>query len=126
MKNCPIECDILELMGKEEIDFDRKKVLVSMGKFTSVKWEHYAYIKGGGALGEEAGKITEFTLQQMQKVDEMATSFLGSDLGILEPLNYSSLFCTELQNKLKWNKESMMWATNEDAINTKDRDYKIN
>ena len=110
-------------MGKDEIPgFTKEKLLNSAGKFSSVRWEHYAYVKGGAGLGESTGRLTEYTVQQLAKADEIATSFLGNDLGILEPGAYSKTFCTELQNSLKWNKEKMMWATSEDAINPEDRD----
>ena len=125
LKNCPIKCRFRDNWGRDEIDLCRKKLIISIGKFTSVRWEHYAYTKGGAGLGENAGRLTEYTYQQMTKADEIATSFLGNDLGILEPGAYSKLFCTELQNKLKWNKESMMWATNEDTISPKEQFYFI-
>ena len=121
MKNCPIKCRFLDNWGKMEIDLCRKKLIISIGKYTSVRWEHYAYTKGGAGLGENASRLTEFTYQQMIEADEIATSFLKGDLGVLEPGAYSKLFCTELQNKLKWNKDAMMWATNEDAISPKVR-----
>ena len=120
LKNCPIDCKMLDNWGRTEIALCRKKLIILIGKFTSVKWEHYAFIKGGAGHGENSSRLTEFTFQQMTQADEIASSFLGNDLGVLEPGAYSKLFCTQLQNKLKWNKESMMWATNEDAISTKD------
>lgn len=83
LKNCPIECTILERMGRDEIEFTREKLLNSAGKYSCVRWEHYAYIKGGAGLGENIGKLTEYTYQQMNKADEIATSFLGNDLGKL-------------------------------------------
>ena len=117
LKDCPVECTIRELMGREEIDFTKEKLMTSAGKYSGVRWEHYAYVKGGAGLGENVGRLTEYTFQQLSKADEIATSFLGNDLSILEPGAYSKVFCTPLQNSLKWNKDRMMWATSEDAIN---------
>ena len=98
-------------------------MLVKIGKLSSVKWETYAFVKGGALMGEYAGKLTSYTHEQMLKADEIAASFLGTDVGVLEPGAYSKLFLTELQMSFKWNSAKMMWATREDTI---DRRIAIN
>ena len=121
-EGCPLDIDLMESWGKEWIDLTREKLVVHVGKLTAVRFERYAFIKGGGALGEEVGKLTKFTFGQMQKADAIASSVLGRDAGVLAPRTYSKLFLTELQNSFQWSKEKRMWTTCEFPINTKECD----
>ena len=118
-EGCPLDINLLDKWGKNDIAINRINILVHIGKLTSVRMERYAYIKGGGAMGENAGKLTKFTHDQMKKADVIVSSVLGSDAGVLAPRTYSKLFLTELQNSFKWSKEKMMWSTSEYPINTK-------
>ena len=124
-EGCPLNIALLDTWGRDSIDITREKLVVHIGKFTAVKWERYAFVKGGGAFGENMGKLTKFTYLQMQKADEIASSILGNDAGVLAPHTYSKIFLTELQSSFQWNKEKRMWATQEFPINTKDRDITL-
>ena len=118
-EGCPLDINLMEQWGKECIDITREKLVVHVGKVSVVRWERYAFIKGGGALGEDVGKLTRFTYDQMKKADEIASSVLGKDAGVLSPHTYSKLFLTELQSSFNWSKEKRMWSTCEFPINTK-------
>ena len=118
-EGCPIDIMMLDKWGKDQIAISLESLVVHIGKLTSVKWERYAFVKGGGAMGENIGKLTKFTHEQTKKADKIASSVLGTDAGVLTPHTYSKLFMTELQNSFKWNKEKMVWSTSEFPINTK-------
>ena len=76
-------------------------------------------------MGENVGKLTRFTFEQMKKADEIASSVLGTDAGVLAPHTYSKMFLTELQNSFNWSKEKLMWSTSEFPINTKGSDLRL-
>ena len=124
-EGCPLDMNLLEKWGKDEIALTKEQLVVHAGKLSFIRWEIYAFIKGGGAMGENTGKLTQFTHEQMKKADIIASSVLGTDAGVLAPKTYSCLFKTELQNSFKWNKEKMMWVTSEFPVNTKDSELKI-
>ena len=120
-EGCPLDMNLLENWGRDAIEITREKLVVHVGKMFAVNWERYAFVKGGGTFGENIGKLTKFTYDQMKKADEIASSILGNDAGVLAPQSYSKMFLTELQNSFQWNKEKRMWATSEFPVNTKDK-----
>ena len=119
-EGCPIDIDLRERWGKYNIAITREQLMVHVGKITSVLWERLAYVKGGGVMGENMGKLTKFTHEQLIKATKIASSVLGSDAGVLTPHIYSKLFCTEMQNGLIWDAKKLAWDTAEFPINTKE------
>ena len=119
-EGCPLNINKLDKWGKDEIAITKEQLVVHAGKLSVIRWDIYAFIKGGGAMGENTGKLTKYTHDQMNKADIIASSVLGTDAGVLAPRTYSSTFLTELQNSFKWNKEKMMWVTSEFPVNTKE------
>ena len=133
-----------DVWSKPKLEVNRKMVTVGLGKIAGIRWERYAFVKGGALMGENTGKLTsgsvslikrvsiaqlleivfcrilwnyyKYTERQMEKADQIASSFLGTDVGILAPGSYSTLFLTQLQNGFKWNSTTCMWATREDAV----------
>ena len=124
-EGCPLDINLMEKWGKDCIEITREKLVVHVGKVSVVRWERYAFVKGGGTLGENVGKLTRFTYEQMTKADEIASSVLGTDAGVLGPRTYSKMFFTELQNSFNWSKEKLMWSTCEFPINTKASDFNL-
>ena len=101
MEGCPIMCEHMKLWGKDEIEFDEERVMVSIGKYSCIRYECYAYVKGGAMMGEDTGKLTGFTFEEMNKANDVMESNLGTEVDILEPGSYSQLLCTEVQNGFK-------------------------
>ena len=124
-EGCPLDIDIRERWGRYDIAITRESLMVHLGKISSVSWERFAFIKGGGAMGENVGKLTKFTHDQMIKATKITSSALGSDAGVLTPHAYSKVFCTELQNGLIWDAKKMAWDTAEFPLNTKEPLNKI-
>jgi len=73
-EGCPLDIDVRERWGKYETELTKEKLMVNLGMATSVMYERLAYVKGGGTLGENVGKLTKFTHDQVIEATKIASS----------------------------------------------------
>ena len=84
-----ISKDENESFAKAVPTIDRKELLISVGKFTAVRWETLCFIKGGGISGIKSTTITVACHDQIIKAQSLIADVFGTDTSILEPGYYS-------------------------------------
>ena len=78
-----------ESFAKAVISIDRKELIVSVGKFSAVRWETLCFIKGGGVNGVKSSTITVACHDQVIKAQSLIADAFGTDTSVLEPGYYS-------------------------------------
>ena len=78
-----------ETFSRDEIQLNDRTVMNSLGLISSIRWESYAFCKGGAGKGVNYGSLSKACFEEFQKVEKLVASVLGNDAGVLEPGFYS-------------------------------------
>ena len=70
-------------------ELNHRELMNELGLVTGVKWDTYAFIKGGANQGVNQGAVTGACFQQIKKADLVIAKVMGLDAGILAPGFYS-------------------------------------
>ena len=89
LKEYRIKKDASETFSREVIQVYDADTMNSLGKISSIRWESYAFVKGGAGKGVNYGSLSDSCHEQVKKVEDLAASVLGSDAGVLAPGFYS-------------------------------------
>ena len=66
-------------------DLNHKQLMIELGLASVIRWDTYAFIKGGANQGVNQGAVTAACFQQIKKADVVIAKVIGLDAGILAP-----------------------------------------